>query len=221
MFGGAGHGGIGHVDIGGVEIGDLGGDHDLGKVMHVLQPVDEAREVVDVDEGRGPVAPPVDFQGRDRIAAGAEMNPPGGMFLVVLGIAAMGHEAAGHGRDHVLHQGPREAQPVVIVDPAAPGQGVFFQDRKGIGHADPFQEVECRLVNAFHVPVGERLVAAARQAGADDVFGWPRPSCPARLAPPGAMCHSVPHWQEIALIGLNDIIPTVVGEVDNNAPWYE
>jgi len=40
VLGGAGHGGIGHVDIGGVEIGDFGRDHDLGKVVHVLQPID-------------------------------------------------------------------------------------------------------------------------------------------------------------------------------------
>ncbi|MHA1154026.1 MAG: hypothetical protein ACTSQ7_15465, partial [Alphaproteobacteria bacterium] len=72
-------------------------------------------------------------------------------------------------------------------------------------------------VNAFYVRVGQRLVAAAREAGADDGFARSRPSCPARLAPSGAMCHSIPHFQDIALMGWKVIIPSMFGEAGQTA----
>jgi hypothetical protein len=102
----------------------------------------------------------------------------------------------------------------VIVDPTTLGQGVFLQDGQGVGHADLFQQVERRFVNAFYVPVGQGRVAATRKARAHDGFTWSRPSCSAGLVAPGALCHAIPRFQDIGLIGLNVIIPSVVGEAE-------
>jgi hypothetical protein len=64
---------------------------------------------------------------------------------------------------------------------------VFLQDGQGIGHADLFQKVERRFVNAFHIPVGERFIAATRNAGTDDGRTASRPPGPAALPAPGAV----------------------------------
>jgi hypothetical protein len=191
VLAGAGDGGIGHVEVGDAQVGDLGGDHHLREVVHVLQPVDQAREVVDVDDGRRPVAVPLHVQGRDGVAPGAEVDPARGGFVVVRGVAAVAHEAPRHGRDHVLHQRARKAEPPVVVDPAALGQRVLLQHRQGVGHADLLQQVERGLVDARHVALGKRLVAAARKAWADHGLARPRPQCPPRAAAPDALRHVV------------------------------
>ena len=95
----------------------------------------------------------------DPVAAGAD--------IVGRRAAAPGvdHVVARRAGDHVLDKGTREAQPTVLVEPAALGQGEFQQLLGRIADAEGLQKLERTLVDALNVAVLQRPVGATLQAG--------------------------------------------------------
>src|SRR5450631_2508585 len=77
----------------------------------------------------------------------------------------------------------REKQPAFRRELGAHPGHVFDAARGGIGESDVLEHIERRMVDAKHVGIGQRLVAAALHAranGANAVGQWGRASGPAR-----------------------------------------
>ena len=163
--------GAGEAGVHGVDVEVVAGDHvtrrDRALVeVDVLAIVDDAARVIEIDEQRFAVAAGFRLDDVDGRTGGAEIDLVARGLHVMLGVPRVQHEVAGAGCQRILDEGARDAQPAVLVDPAALRRHRVDAGRDGLGEAYGFKQLEGGLVDALHLVVGERLVLAALHAGA-------------------------------------------------------
>jgi len=163
--------GASEAGIHGVDVEVVAGDHvtcrDRPLVeVDVLAVVDDAARVIEVDEERLAVAARLRFDDVDGRTCGAEIDLVARGLHVMLRVTRVEHEVAGAGGERILHEGARDAQAAVLVDPTTLRRHRVDAGGDCLGEAHGFEQLDGSLVDALHLMVGERLVLAALHAGA-------------------------------------------------------
>ena len=142
-------------------IGNVARHHRPLEEMDVVEPLDDARGVVDVLQQRFAIFALLDVDQMHGRTRGAVMDARALDQHVVPGILAVQREMPRRLLDRRQHQPARKAHAAVgAEDRAGPGQRLDAA-RDRIGEADRFQHGQHRFVDAFEVVLGQRLVAAA------------------------------------------------------------
>ena len=155
--------------------------------MHRVERVLQARDVVQIQQRCLAEAVGVGVEDLDGSAAAAKVDPRPGDVEIVLGISPADHKVAPGAGDTVLDQAPREAEPPGLGQPAPGGDDALAPGVRGAGQADLLQQVQRGGVDALHVALGQRLVAAAHHARPDGCGGAPTlesslpRTCPCRI----------------------------------------
>ena len=183
------HAGVERVEVHIERIGDVARHHRPLEEMDVVEPLDDARRVVDVLQQRLPVFVLLDIDQMHRRARRAVMHALALDQHVVLRVLPVQGEIAGCVLYRVEHQRARKADAAVGII-ACPDAGQrLYAGGDGVGEADGFEQRQHRLVDALEVVVGDRLVAAAFHTGPDRPHIVCQRGCPhrpARLAASGS-----------------------------------
>jgi len=158
--------------------------------MDMLAGVDNAARVIEIDKKRLAVSARVGFHNVNRRPRRSEIHLVAGGLHVVLGVAAIKHEAPGATRQNIFGEGAWNEQAALVRHGAAARCHCINAAWNCLAESDGFQKCQCRLVDAFHVALGQRLVLPAFHAGADCGLGpwnFPRPQGPPGLAAAAAL----------------------------------
>ena len=149
--------------------------------MNMLAGVDNAARVIEINKQRLAVGARFGLHDVNRRTRRSEINLVAGGLHVVLGIAAMEQEAPGAACQNIFGERPRDEHAALVRHGAAARRHRFDAAWNRLAKSNGFQKCQRRLVNAFHVALGQRLVLPAFHAGANRGLGpwnFPRPQGP-------------------------------------------
>ena len=195
MLAGPADAGVAGVQIQVARLDHVAGDDRALEEVNMIQRVDQPGDVIEIGQARLPVLAAFRVDHVHGGPGGAEVNLGPFRPDVVLRILAVQGEVPRRDRQSVLHQAARKQQPALIGQ-GATGIGHQLDTRRDrLGQADLLQGVECRLVDAPYLAIGQRLVEAAFHPRLDGHFlgrDRCRAQLPPRLAPaPAALCNSL------------------------------
>jgi hypothetical protein len=179
----AGQHGVGNVHAVDVLVLDVGGYYRLAKAVNIIQLVDQAGHIVQVNQSRGTIALCLGVIDRNGLPCRREVHVRPAELNVKSRIAAVNCEFPAGTGDDVLDEGTGKAKTVVLVEPTSLGQGQIQHFRKRIGDANILQHIERRPVDMENVLFAERFKGTALQARTDD--GVPALTCFPGLATRG------------------------------------
>ena len=167
MLRGANDAGIGRVDVEIARAWQLAADIGALEEMDIVAMIDDARAIIEIDNGRFTIFAGQRLNDVHSGASGAVINIFAPRIHVIARVLRIKREAAGSFGDGVFHQRTREAHATVRAHHRADLGHVFNRGGNGVGKADLLQHIEDFVVDFLHVFWREDLVFATGHTGPD------------------------------------------------------